>query len=167
MDIPNLSTNQESPIKINDDSQSSKVQAPKKKGIIPVVIIIILAIATGFWISRFWPSQSTVSLTDMESGETVGADAISPDALEVGIVYGEKEKAFKDSATGTLEEGDINGEGTHILKREGGETQWAALTSSTVDLDLFIDKKVEIEGETHSSTKANWLIDVGNIKIIE
>jgi len=166
MDIPNLSTNQEAPIKINDDSQVNK-NKPNNKSIITIVIVVIAAIAAGFWISRFWPSQSTVSLSDMESGQTVGADAISPDALEVGVVYGEKEKAFKDSATGTLESGNINGEGTHILKREGGETQWAALISSTVDLDLFVDKKVEIEGETHSSTKANWLIDVGNIKIIE
>ncbi len=66
-----------------------------------------------------------------------------------------------------IEKGPLNGEGTHILNREGGLDQRAALTSSTVDLDLFVGKKVEVKGETNASNKAGWLLDVGTIKVLE
>ena len=56
---------------------------------------------------------------------------------------------------------------SHILNREGGLSQRASLTSSAVDLDLFVGKKVEVKGETNASTKTAWLLDVGSIKVIE
>ena len=155
MEIPNLSQNQEKVINNNPK---------KKKNIIIIILIVILAITSGFWASRFWPSKTSVSLED-ES--VVGADSISPNDLQVGVLYGDLHKTFKDTATGTIEKGNINGEGTHILNREGGESQRVSLISSTVDLDLFIDKKVEVTGETNASNKTSWLLDVGNIKIIE
>ena len=83
------------------------------------------------------------------------------------MVYGNTDPKFKDTATGVIEKGNINGEGTHILNREGGATQRASLISSAVDLDLFVGKKVEVKGETNASTKTSWLLDVGNIKILE
>jgi hypothetical protein len=156
MDIPNLAQN-------ND---VVKQIVPKNNNLkIIIIIIAVFAITSGFWVSRFWPSQTAVSLDDLEN--TVGSSAVDAESLEVGVVYGNIQKAFKDVATGTIEKGSINGEGTHILNREGGATQRASLTSSVVDLDLFIDKKVEIKGETNASTKTSWLIDVGNIKILE
>jgi hypothetical protein len=156
MDIPNLAQN-------ND---VVKQIVPKNNNLkIIIIIIAVFAITSGFWVSRFWPSQTAVSLDDLEN--TVGSSAVDAESLEVGVVYGNIQKAFKDVATGTIEKGSINGEGTHILNREGGVTQRASLTSSVVDLDLFIDKKVEIKGETNASTKTSWLIDVGNIKILE
>jgi hypothetical protein len=82
-------------------------------------------------------------------------------------LYGNTSKTFADSATGTVKAGGINGEGTHTLEREGGKTQNAALTSSVVDLDLFVGKKVEVKGETNDSNKAGWLMDVGSIKVLE
>jgi len=158
MDIPNLSQ--------NNDSVNQISSKPKKFPIV-FVIIVVFAIICGFWISRFWPSQKAVSLSDIDSTNVVGSDSISPGSLKVGVVYGDIEKTFKDTATGVIEKGNINGEGTHILNREGGVTQRASLTSSTVDLDLFIGKKVEIKGETNASNKTAWLMDVGSIKILE
>lgn len=83
---------------------------------------------------------------------------------EVGI---EDEKTFRDQAEGVLEEGGINGEGTHHLVREGGPSQNVYLTSSVVDLDQFVGKKVQVWGETFAAQKAGWLMDVGRVRVVE
>ena len=70
------------------------------------------------------------------------------------------------TAQGTLQEGGIANEGTHHLDRDGGPSQTVYLTSSVVDLQSFVGKKVEIWGETLSSKKAGWLMDVAKIKVI-
>lgn len=154
MDIPNLSP-VENPI---------KRKSSNKNGLIIMLIIVVFGLTAGFWVSRFWPTQTAVSLADLE---TSGSNAIDSSSLKVGVVYGDIDQTFADSATGTVENGNVGGEGTHILKRDGGDSQTVALTSSTVDLDLFVDKKVEVTGQTNNSNKAAWLLDVGNIKIIE
>ena len=102
-------------------------------------------------------NSTNIQATKIEEGQEV----------KVGTTYGNLSKNFSDSAMGTVKAGGINGEGTHTLLREGGVTQNAALTSSVVDLDLFIDKKVEVKGETNDSAKAGWFMDVGSIKILE
>ena len=83
------------------------------------------------------------------------------------IVGSTDEKTFKDTATGILRSGGLNGDGTHKLIREGGPSQTVYLTSSVVDLDQFVGKKVQVWGETNKGQKAAWLMDVGRIKIIE
>jgi len=40
------------------------------------------------------------------------------------------------------------------------------LTSSVVDLDKFVGKKVEIYGQTNTAEKAGWLLDVGYARVI-
>lgn len=133
---------------------------------VPYLLVVLFAVISGFLLSRLGPttdSQVTNLLTDDASPVSVSD---SKD-LEVGVYYGNKSGDFADTATGVVEEGSINGEGTHILVREGGASQRASLTSSLVDLDLFIGKKVEVKGQTNSSNKANWLMDVGAIKILE
>jgi len=76
------------------------------------------------------------------------------------------DSTFKDSTTGVVQKGGINGVGTHTLIRDGGPSQSVSLTSSTVNLDLFVGKKVEIKGETNSVAKTGWFMDVGSIKIL-
>ena len=167
MDIPNLSQSQ--PIQTLNQPTSKDLKTQKVPKTV-FFIIIVLAIISGFWASRFWPlSKSNSSLIDnFTQNNVTPADSLkSSSDLVVGQSYGDTGKTFTDSAIGTIVKGGINGEGTHTLQREGGKTQNAALTSSTVDLDLFIDKKVEIKGETNSSTKAGWFLDVGIIKILE
>lgn len=170
MDIPNLSQNPQTPIS-NPVSTSAPSPTPiknPKNSKTVLFIIVILAIVSGFWASRFWPLSKAGLVGTITQQNVISADDISNAAdLVVGKSYGNVGKTFKDTATGTLIKGGINGEGTHTLEREGGKTQNAALTSSTVDLDLFVGKKVEIKGETNTSNKAGWFLDVGIIKILE
>ena len=118
------------------------------------VVLIILGIGTGYLLSTNrnligdGGGSSTAGKTDKTTGST-------------------DTKIFKDSAEGTLEKGGINGEGTHKLIREGGESQTAYLVSSSVDLDGFVGKKVKVWGETFAAKKAAWLMDVGKVEILE
>ncbi|MFZ2153361.1 MAG: hypothetical protein WAV41_04940 [Microgenomates group bacterium] len=158
MDIPNLAANQPN---LSDSQISFSLPA--------IILVVVFSIFTGFWLSRFFPPKtSPIISTTVSDVTTVSTDKITDSSqLTVGTVYGNSQKTYKDSATGTVEKGSINGEGTHILIRAGGASQRASLISSSVDLDLFIGKKVEIKGETNASTKTSWLLDVGSIKILE
>lgn len=161
MDIPNLSSN---PVIKNE---TSPLKLPKESKII-YIVIVILAIISGFWISRFLPTRSSVSDSGLDKSKNIEATKIiEGQEIHAGTTYGNLSKNFADSATGVIKAGGVNNEGTHTLQREGGVTQNAALTSSVVDLDLFINKKVEVKGETNDSNKAAWFMDVGSIKILE
>jgi len=160
MDIPNLASK---PITNNNSVSPLKLPKPSK---VIYLVIIILAIISGFWISRFLPTRVSDS-GDNNSKTQKATKIIEGQEIKVGTNYGNLSKNFGDSAMGTIKAGGVNGEGTHTLLREGGVTQNAALTSSVVDLDLFIDKKVEVKGETNDSNKAGWFMDVGSIKILE
>ncbi len=120
-----------------------------------ILAVILVGVATGWKLSgsKGMSTKGTEgSITDAKKGEEVG----STDT-----------KTFKDEAEGTIEDGGVNGEGTHKLIRTGGASQTAALTSSVIDLDEFVGQKVHIWGESFGSTKAAWLMDVGRIKVIE
>ncbi len=163
MDIPNLSQ--------TPPADSSPTTPDNQK--ILVLIIIFISIALGFWISRVAPS-STVSTSSLKNGTSLtGQTAVNteniadPSDIKIGVVYGNLAKNFTDSAVGVIESGSINSEGTHILVREGGLSQRASLTSSAVDLDLFVGRKVEVKGETNASNKTSWLMDVGSVKVLE
>ncbi len=162
MDIPNLASNP-----VINNPPISQLKLPKNQKNI-YIIIVIIAIISGFWISRLLPT--TVTLSDTSSDITNNQQAtkiIEGQEVKVGTIYGNLSKNFSDSAIGVIKSGGVNNEGTHTLEREGGVSQNAALTSSVVDLDLFIGKKVEVKGETNDSTKASWFMDVGSIKILE
>jgi hypothetical protein len=160
MDIPNLSPNNP----INEAPNPLKVP-DFPKFIYPLIIVV--AIVVGFTISRFFPSQTeTISQQDSFVNNQA-AQIVEGEEIKVGVVYGNTSQTFSDSAVGIIKEGGVNGEGTHTLDREGGVDQDAALTSSVIDLDLFVGKKVEVDGETNDSNKAGWFMDVGSIKILE
>lgn len=130
----------------------------QNKIIILGLIIALLGVGTGFYLSR-------LSSGDLLFG---GKIEVAPGAQvkekEVGL---KDERTFRDKAEGILEEGGIDGEGTHHLVREGGSSQNVYLTSSVINLDEFLGKRIEVWGETHKAQKAGWLMDVGRIKIIE
>lgn len=161
MEIPNLS--QTIPSAVNGFPAS-------KNHLFILIVAIVLGLTTGFWISRFNPSDGSLLDGAPSAGneKSVSLDNIkSSQELKSGVLYGNQAQNFKDHATGVIEKGSINGEGTHILVREGGPSQRASLTSSVVDLDFFVGKKVEVSGETNASNKTSWLMDVGTVKIIE
>lgn len=166
MEIRNLSNN----------TVTSNVETGPTFSVPILVIVSFVGIFLGFGLSRLAPTGSNqnsvkpsgVSSNGSQTQKAISTDSItSQDQLQVGKLYGNTQKNFKDTATGVLEKGSINGEGTHILNREGGASQRASLTSSAVDLDLFVGKKVEVKGETNTSNKTAWLMDVGSIKILE
>lgn len=99
--------------------------------------------------------------------ETGGINMITQEAAKGKEVGSKDTKAFPDNAAGVIEKGGLDGEGTHKLIREGGPSQTAYLTSSTIDLDQFVGKKVEVWGETFKGQKAGWFMDVGRVKVLE
>jgi hypothetical protein len=129
-----------------------KALAPYIAGI---VLVVLAGVGTGWLISG--GPKTLVSGSKSVPGAKTGPS-------EAGLA---DEKTFKDTAQGTLEEGGISGEGTHHLVRTGGTSQTVYLTSTVIDLQSFVGKKVQVWGETISAKKAGWLMDVGKIKVTE
>ena len=124
--------------------------------VIGALIIVLAGVGTGWLLSGKTSSGKG-------SQPTTSSNAMnSPD--EAGIA---DEKAFKDTTEGTLASGGIKGEGTHHLDRGTGESQYVYLTSTVIDLDTFLGKKVQVWGETSSAKSAGWLMDVGRIKVVK
>ena len=121
------------------------------------VLVVLAGIGTGYLVSGVGGKTSGTSLTTSGKGVVVSKN-------EAGIA---DESKFATTTDGVLEEGGIGGEGTHHLVRGSGPSQYAYLTSSVVDLQVFVGKKVQIWGDTVSGKKAGWLIDVGKIKVME
>ncbi len=100
-------------------------------------------------------------------GKAINGGGVTSEGLKkvVGLA---DEKTFKDSAEGVLREGGANkSEGTHHLERPGGPSQNVYLTSSTVALSDYKDKKVKVWGETFAAKTAGWLMDVGRLELQE
>ena len=101
-------------------------------------------------------------------GNTLTSGTIDSSKVSKGVVVGSGDtKIFKDTATGTLKEGGIQGEGQFHLVRPGGVSQNVYLTSSSVDLSKFIGKKIKVWGETEKAQYAGWLMDAGRVEVIE
>jgi hypothetical protein len=135
----------------NPQQQTKKL--PKNIFIVILVVYLLLigmGITTGYFLARNTPKSK-------DSKNTTSTANIS----YTGPV---DTSQFTDSASGTLEKGGIDGEGTHKLVREGGPSQTAYLTSSVIDLDQFVGKKVKVWGQTIAGEKASWLMDVGKIE---
>ncbi len=139
------------------DSLVKKVSFIKNKDFLKTVLIVGVLVLAGVGSGWILTGKSSVLGSKAGSAAKVGSG-------EVGIV---DDKTFRDSAEGTLVEGGISGEGTHHLERTGGPSQNVYLTSTVIDLQNFIGKKVVVWGETTKGKKAGWLMDVGKVKVIE
>lgn len=101
-------------------------------------------------------------------GNTQTFGSVNLSKISKGTVVGSNDtKTFKDTATGALKNGGINGEGQFHLVRPGGDSQNVYLTSSSVDLSAFVGKKIKVWGETQKAQYAGWLMDVGRVEVIE
>lgn len=97
---------------------------------------------------------------------TLGSNTVAPGATKTANEAGILNPNFKyDTATGVLTKGGIGNEGTHHLERDGGPSKNVYLTSSVIDLESFVGKKVEAWGETLASRKAGWLMDVARVQV--
>jgi hypothetical protein len=119
------------------------------------VMLAILGAFSGFLLSR-------TKLPAPTSSSSVSAQSIT-----TGSVFGSNDlKTFKDTVEGTLKKGGIDGEGQYHLVRPGGDSQNVYLTSSAVDLSLFVDKKIKVWGQTQAAQTAGWLMDVGRVEVL-
>jgi hypothetical protein len=101
-------------------------------------------------------------------GSTLTSGTVDSSKITKGTIVGSNDtKTFKDTATGTLKNGGIDGEGQFHLVRPGGDSQNVYLTSSSVDLSKFINKKIKVWGQTQAAQYAGWLMDVGRVEVIE
>lgn len=140
----------------NQDLMSKKT---KKAFLIICSIAILAGIMTGF--GAFKLKNKSVAQVEVQN---VTADA---NKIKNGDIFGVKDEAtFPDNATGYVEKGGVEGEGSHKLLREGGASQTVALTSSVVDLDKLVGMEVKLHGETHKAEKAGWFMDVGRVEVI-
>jgi hypothetical protein len=132
--------------------------------ILILVVAVISGIGTGYGIHQL--NAKGGSLSNPEIRELQEGSPTSD--VKVDEVFGSSnESTFKDSAEGIIQEGGLDGEGTHKLVRPGGVSQTVYLTSAVVDLDKFLNHKVKVWGETNTAQKAGWLMDVGRIKVLE
>ena len=133
-------------------------KGPSKATLMMVVgalAVVLVGVTTGWLIS----GRSGISGSSKEA-----APGATTSETEAGIV---DEATFRDSAEGLLVEGGIEGEGTHHLDRDLGEEKYVYLTSTVIDLESFVGKKIQVWGETIAGKKAGWLMDVGKVKVIE
>lgn len=145
------------------NSFQSQTQTNFLKGVLVPAVILLVLIVAGV-ASGWYLSGNKIGGIGLKSENAAPGADVSFGGKEVGL---DDTKTFRDSATGKLEEGGIDGEGTHHLTRDGGPSQNVYLTSSVVDLSEFVGSKVEVWGETFGAKKAGWLMDVGKIKILD
>ena len=141
---------------VHDLTAKASPASPKLILIGGAVALIISGVVVGFLLTK------VPGLTKKINGSSTSAMVNT--ATEVGST---DTATFRDTATGTLEAGGLNGEGTHKLTRDGGPSQTVYLISSIVDLDQYVGKKVQVWGETIKAQRAPWLMDVGRLKLTE
>lgn len=136
----------------NLDKKLSENGMPYKSFFLFISLAIVFGVLTGFLILKLQNKNLKTPTPFLKTEKAAGiAD----------------KKTFKDSAEGILKEGGIDGEGNFHLERPGGESQNVYLTSTTVDLSLYLGKKVRVWGQTFSGEKAGWLMDVGLVEILK
>lgn len=162
------------PVTIKSENTPTTTQPPAKplvksleptqkgnpvKTLIIVLLLIGAGIGSGYGLNL---------VTAGGAGGIKSTTEVTEGSLKVGDVVGStNEKDFPNDAEGVLVVGGIDGEGSHHLLRPGGPDQTAYLTSSVVDLNLFVGHKIQVWGETFAGQKAGWLMDVGRVRVVE
>lgn len=138
--------------------------AEQKEGVSVGKALTVLALSAVLGIGSGWALVTVMS----EPGGGVQKAPVTKQEVAVGQTYGSDDRAtFTDTAEGDLQEGGIEGEGQYHLVRKGGESQNVYLTSSVIDLSLFVGRKIKVWGETQQAQKAGWLMDVGKVEVVE
>jgi len=153
----------------NKSAQESLIQNPKisqnpegmnsiftKNLFIFLIIAAIMGVMTGYVLGN----------RNTSGGNTLTSGTIDSSKISKGTIVGSNDtKTFKDTTSGTLKNGGINGEGQFHLTRSGGESQNVYLVSSSVDLSKFVGKKIKVWGQTQTAQYAGWLMDVGRVEV--
>ena len=132
--------------------------------LIPVIgialAVVLLGVGTG-WVVAKVGNNSDVNSTN--SSVSIEDENLADN--EAGI--SDESRFEENTPEGILVEGGLDGEGTHHLDRGAGPDKMVYITSSVINLDSFVGKKVKVWGNTMAAQEAPWLMDVGKIKIIE
>lgn len=155
--VKELETKKE-PLVHDFNKSSSKAKFPPK-----IIVLLIGVVLVGI-ISGYLLSGKGVSGITQNSGQ--GGIFNNSSASKGTIVGSNDTTTFKDTAEGVLKQGGVDGEGAFHLERSGGESQNVYLTSSTLDLSKFINKKVKVWGQTQKAKTAGWLMDVGRLEVL-
>jgi hypothetical protein len=119
------------------------------------LLIVIVGVVVAWTVSK--------KLVSGTSSTKLAAPGVKVTATEAGVL----DPSVKyENATGILKEGGIDNEGTYHLERQGGPANNVYLTSSVVDLSIFLDKNVEVWGQTLASKHAGWLMDVAKVQVV-
>lgn len=126
---------------------------------VPIIILLILIIAGVFSGLIFSSRSKNIAI---QQSSIVDDANLNPEQKQAAQVV------TRDSAEGTIEKNDDyeeTAQGQWKLIRAGGESQTAYLTSSYIDLDQFVGKKVKVFGETLGTDKVAWLMDVAKVEV--
>jgi hypothetical protein len=148
------------------DKPSVLKSFPKKAGSKSAILIILgsfLVVLVGVG-SGWLLSGRALGISSSKTAPEGAAPGVEESVSEAGV---SDLSGFPDEAEGMLVEGGIEGEGTHYLDRDLGPEKYVYMTSTVIDLQSFVGKKVKVWGQTISGKHAGWLMDVGKIKIIE
>lgn len=131
-----------------------------------IAVMLLLAVSAGI-ATGYGGYKLKAKTAGVADSGAAPLQQVAGDSVKAGQVFGvQDEKTFKDSAEGYLEEGGVNGEGSHHLLRAGGASQTVVLTSSVTDLSKFVGMQVKVSGETFKAQKAGWLMDVGRVQVV-
>lgn len=139
------------------------MKTPSRLFIILTVVAVIAGVGTGFGSFKLFTNNSGLN----RSGGSEVQELPSAEKIKVGDIYGDKDKEYDGWAEGYLEEGGLDGEGSHKLLRPGGASQTVVLTSSVTDLSQLAGSEVKIWGESFKGQKAGWLMDVGRVEVLK
>ena len=133
------------------DSKTNQTAFTFPKFFFFLTLAVVAGLIVGFMFSL--TKKSSISITQRSKTKVEKTAGIAD------------KKTFKDKAEGILKEGGVDGEGNFHLERPGGESQNVYLTSTTVDLTQYLDKKIRVWGETFQAEKAGWLMDVVLVEV--
>jgi hypothetical protein len=119
------------------------------------LVVVLLGVGTGYVLSGTNAKTGGPAPTSDVAEKPAGGDTAV------------NESVFSDTATGVLHEGGIEGEGTHYLDTGNGPEKYVYLLSTIMDLQSFVGKKIEVHGQTLGAESAGWLMDVGQVKIVD
>lgn len=153
---------------IKQDPKGVKTKPPTGKKLPKITIFIVVAVILGGITGVLLANNRISNKKDSGVDKTLQAGPTSAEDVVAGETFGSSdESTFRDSAEGVIQKGGIDGEGSHHLLRPGGSMQTVYLTSSVVDLDLFVGHSAQVWGETFDAKQAGWLMDVGRVKVLE
>jgi hypothetical protein len=120
-----------------------------------VFVVVVLGVGSAWMVS----SKLMGKFTSVGAAPGAVVTSTSAGMLDPNTKY--------DTATGNLKDGGVGGEGTNHLENDNGPSHYVYLTSSVVDLEGFVGKKVQVWGQTLAAKHAPWLMDVAKIQVVQ